>query len=177
MNREDMTRAITFIEILAVLTVIVISAYFLSPIFLRIQNTILLHQEIEHIRSFIYYIQTKAKYRKQSYSITIAQNKQNHQYCIIAVAKKSDKQTACDCLFLPSCRIQSDYHLYQSQNSAIVLKSQSLYPEIFFNIDGNAARLGEKCLGLSLNETQEVIQFDEAGGINVVQKNKRTKCR
>lgn len=96
---------------------------------------------------------------------------------MIAVEKKNSKETACDCLNIKSCNINSLYYVYYSQLNPVKLMSNSLYPKVFMNIDGIAGRLETVCLGLKYYYSQQVLQFDANGLINVAQKNKRTKCR
>lgn len=170
-----MYRAITFIEIVISLAISVIALYFISPIIFRLQDPVLLTREVDQIKSFIYQIQTQARYFKQRYSVSISQNA--NRWCMVAIAKKSTKETACNCLNLSSCAINSSYYLYQPISSSIKLKSNSLYPKVFMNIDGVAGRLETICLGLTLNQSQQILQFDSNGVINVAQQGKRTKCR
>ncbi|QIM62218.1 Type II secretory pathway, pseudopilin PulG [Pasteurellaceae bacterium Orientalotternb1] len=170
-----MYRAITLIELLIALAVISITLYFLSPSIYQIQDPILLNNEIDKIKAFIYQVQTQARYHKQRYSVSISQN--NTNWCIIAIAKNNSKETACNCLMSNSCRITSQYYLYHPVSHKVELKSNSLYPKVFMNIDGVTGRLETICLGINLNESRRVIQFDSSGVINVAQQNKRTKCR
>lgn len=172
-----MHRAITLIELLITLTVMIVAIYFISPIIFHLPDPIIIQNEVDQIRAFIYQIQTKARYHKQNYSITVNQNQSDNRWCIVAIAKKSTKQTACDCLNIKNCEIQDGYFSYQPFSQKIKLKSNSLYPKVFFNIDGRTGQLGEKCLGLRLNNISEVLQFNSDGVINVAQKNKRTQCR
>lgn len=172
-----MYKAVTLIELLITLVVMVISIYFLSPIIFQLSAPIVLNNEIDQIKSFIYHIQTQARYQKRSYSITIRQNSANHQWCMIAIEKKSSKETACDCLNLKSCRLTSAYSLYHTYLNQIKLKSNRLYPNVFMNIDGVAGRLETTCLGLAYRNVQQIVQFETNGLINIAQPHKRTQCR
>lgn len=170
-----MYRAITLINLLITLAIIAITFSFFSPSLYQIQEPILLNNEIDKIKAFIYQIQTQARYHKQHYSVSISQN--NTNWCMIAIAKNNRKETACNCLMLKSCNITDRYYVYQPISHKIKLKSNSLYPKVFMNIDGVTGRLETVCLGVNLNESHRVIQFDSSGVINVAQQNKRTKCR
>lgn len=172
-----MYRAITLIEILTTFVVMAISLYFLLPVIFHLPDPVLLNNEIDRVKSFLYQVQTKARYQQQRYSITVKQPQGNKQWCMIAIAKKNSKQTACDCSNINSCNITGEYYLYTSQLKSIKLISNSLYPKVFMNIDGVAGRLETVCLGLSYHHSQQVLQFDSNGIINVAQQNKRTKCR
>lgn len=172
-----MYRAVALIELLITLVIIIISIYFISPILFRIQIPILLNNEIDQIKTFIYKIQTQARYKKQRYSLTISQNKTTYDWCIIAIEKHSSKEIICDCLNITNCKLDSSYYIYKSKLKNLELKSKNIYPNSFMNIYGNAGRLETVCLGLKYNQYQKVIQFDANGIINVAQDNKRTKCR
>lgn len=172
-----MWRAFTLIEILITLSILVISILFISPVLFSLQDRWALESEIENISSFIYQIQTKARFEKKNYSLTIAQNNDEKKWCIIAIQKESSKQVTCNCLNLNSCAINSEYHLYQNQHKDIVLKNKSLFPKSFISIDGNAGRLESKCINISLNKESDILQFDQWGRIYVSPKNKRSTCR
>ncbi|HDL5346002.1 TPA: Type II secretory pathway, pseudopilin PulG, partial [Mannheimia haemolytica] len=92
-----MYKAITLIEILTTITIMVIAVYFISPVIFTLQDRIALHSEIENIQSFIQQIQTKARYTKRNYTLTLSQR--NNQWCMIAVIKpiNTSKQIICDC--------------------------------------------------------------------------------
>nr|WP_314740293.1 Type II secretory pathway, pseudopilin PulG [uncultured Haemophilus sp.] len=172
-----MWRAFTLIEILITLSILIISILFVSPVLFSLQDRWALESEIENITSFIYQIQTKARFQKKNYSLTIAQNNDEKKWCIIAIQKESTKQVTCNCLNINSCVINGEYHLYQNQHQNIVLKNKSLFPKSFISIDGNAGRLESKCINISINKESEVLQFDQWGRIYVSPKNKRTTCR
>ncbi|OOH91460.1 Type II secretory pathway, pseudopilin PulG [Pasteurellaceae bacterium 15-036681] len=167
-------KAFSLIETLITLVILILSLYFISPIFFKLHDHLLLNKEIDQVKAFIYQIQSKARYQKQNYSISI--NQDNQQWCMVAVAKLDSKQIACDCLNINSCLIKDEYRLYHSHN-ALTLKSNSLYPKVFMNVDGNAGRLESKCLGFALNNEKDVIQFEQNGVVYVIQKNKRSTCR
>ncbi|WP_369828919.1 Tfp pilus assembly protein FimT/FimU [Glaesserella sp. 15-184] len=167
-------RAITFIETLFAITILAIALYFISPTIFRLQDHILLNNEIDQIKAFIYQIQTKARYQKQNYSISISQNITEKKWCMIAVEKISDKQIPCNCLNIQSCPIQKSYYLYETKNS--VVKNNSLYPKVFVNVDGKSGRLEAKCLRVTVNKIYDILQIEQNGVINVIQKGKRTTC-
>lgn len=172
-------KAISLIELLITLAVMVIAIYFISPAIFHLPDPIILNNEVEQIRSFFYQIQTKARFTKTNYSLSVSQK--NNQWCIIAIEKaEENKEITCNCLNLLSCTIPASYHLYKSKESIkhkVSLKSKDLYPNSFINIDGITGKLESKCLGLRINKSQLVMQFNEYGVINVAQQDKRTECR
>ena len=172
-----MWRAFTLIDILITLTLLTISILFISPILFSLQDKWALESEIENLSSFIYQIQTKARFQKKNYSLTIAQNNNEKKWCIIAIQKESSKQVICNCLNIKSCVLKDEYHLYENQHKNIVLRNKSLFPKSFISIDGNAGRLESKCINISLNNTSEILQFDQWGRIYVSPKNKRSTCK
>lgn len=188
MYRFFSLRAFSLVEIMITLAIMVIASFFISPVIFKLQDRIKLQNEIENLQSFIYQVQTKARYYKQSYSLTISQNSTStkgdrnneiNQWCIIAIKKPTanSKQIICDCLNLKSCVINDAYFLYQNQFPNIVLKNKSLYPKSFISIDGVAGRLESKCLHISLNNESDILQFDPWGRVYVNPKNKRSTCR
>ncbi|WP_373767539.1 Tfp pilus assembly protein FimT/FimU [Glaesserella sp.] len=172
-----MFRAFTLIELLTAFTVVVISLYFISPTIFRIQENILLHQEIDQIKTFLYQVQSHSRYAKKHYSLTVSQREEEKKWCMIAIEKSYSKQRVCDCFNLPSCNISSHYYVYHNIHPQIQLKSNSLYPRAFIDIDGRSARLSPKCLDMRTNHAREIIQFDQNGVVNVVQEQKRSTCR
>lgn len=172
-----MYKAITIIELLTTIAIMVIAVYFVSPVIFTLQDRVALNREIENIQSFIYQIQTKARYSKRNYTLTISQR--NNQWCMIAVIKpkKSSKQIICDCLNKAICNLNEEYHLYTPIHQSIVLKNKSLYPKSFINIDGVSGQLESKCIHLSLNKESDILQFEQLGRIYVAAKNKRSTCK
>lgn len=172
-----MYKAITLIEMLTAMAIIVISIYFISPIIFTFQDRIALNSEIENIQSFIYQIQTKARYSKRNYTLTISQ--QNNRWCMVAVIKpvNSNKKIICNCLMKNSCNQNEEYHLYKPTHQSIVLKNKSLYPKSFINIDGVSGQLESKCIHLNLNKESDILQFDQLGRVYVAAKNKRSTCK
>ncbi|MDG6338682.1 type II secretion system protein [Glaesserella parasuis] len=169
-----MFRAITIIETLFAMSIMAIALYFFSPSLFYLQDHIVLNNEIDQIKSFIYQIQAKARYQKHNYSISISQNLADKKWCMVAIEKVSDKQIACNCLNIASCDIQKSYYLYQTENA--VVKNNSLYPKVFINVDGKSGRLESKCLRVTVNKIYEILQVEQNGVINVIQKGKRTSC-
>ncbi|QGM80052.1 pilus assembly FimT family protein [Otariodibacter oris] len=169
-----MYRAFTLIELLTVLSITFISIYFISPVIYRLQDQIILSSEIENIRSFFYLIQSKARYTKQNYSVNIKQD--DKSFCIIAIKKIDGLFNKCNCFSINLCDIQSEYFIYRNISNDILLKSNGLYPKPFLSIDGRSGKLESKCLGLRRNNEGRVLQFDQNGLINVIQKKKRSKC-
>lgn len=170
-----MYRAITLIELLTTLAVMVIGLLFFSPVFFQIQSPILLANEIDQIKSFIYQVQTTARYQQTAFSVSI--NQRNNQWCMIAVEKIDSKQIACDCLNIKSCTIKKRNFIYQHTSSHIQLISKKLFPTVLMNVDGITGKLESICLGLKIKNVQQTIQFNENGVIGVAQTGKRTKCR
>lgn len=172
-------RAFTLLESLITLVILVIAIYFISPVIFRLQDSVALHQEIENLRSFIYQVQTQARYQKSNYSLTLSQNETKQKWCLIAIQKEknNDKQIICDCLNLSSCPTTRPYFLYQNQHRQITLKNKSLYPKPFINVDGVAATLESKCLQLSRNNLTEILQINQYGRVYVIPKNKRSTCK
>ncbi|MEG9476594.1 type II secretion system protein [Mannheimia indoligenes] len=172
-----MYKAITLIEMLTAIAIMVIAIYFISPIIFTFQDRISLNSEIENIQSFIYQIQTKARYSKRNYTLTISQR--NNQWCIVAAIKpiNNTKQIICDCLNKKSCSSTEEYHIYNPSNQNIILKNKSLYPKSFINIDGVSGQLESKCINLSLNKESEILQFEQLGRVYVAAKNKRSTCK
>lgn len=172
-----MYRAITLIETLTAIAVMVIAIYFISPVIFILQDRIALHREIENIQSFIYQIQTKSRYSNRNYTLTLSQN--NNQWCMIAVIKpiNSTKQIICDCLNKQFCHLDEEYHLYTPSYPNILLKNKSLYPKSFINIDGVSGQLESKCINISLNQESEILQFTQLGRVYVAEKSKRSSCK
>lgn len=166
----------TIIELMITLVVMVIAVYFISPAIFHLPEPIILNNEIDQVRSFIYRIQSKARYQKKDFTISISQNSEN-RWCIIAIAKNNNEHTACDCLNIKSCRISDEYFLYQSNLQYIKLKTKDLYPHIFIRMSGKSGRLESKCLGFGLHQYSLELQFNQNGVINVADKSKRTQCR
>lgn len=172
-----MLRSFTLIEILIAIAVLTIATFFISPVIFTLQDKFALNSEIKHIQSFIYQIQTKARYSQESYSISISQNINDKQWCIIAIKKETSEQIICDCLNINSCIIKNYAYLYKNKYPNIILKNKSLYPKSFISIDGAAGRLESKCINISRNKESEILQFDQWGRIYVMEKNKRSNCK
>lgn len=172
-----MYKAITLIETLTTIAIMVIAIYFVSPVIFTLQDRIALNQEIENIQSFIYQIQTKARYSKRNYTLTLSQ--QNNRWCMIAVIKpiNSTKQVICDCLNKQFCNLNEEYHLYTPIHQNILLRNNSLYPKSFINIDGVSGKLESKCINISLNQESDILQIEQLGRVYVAEKNKRSTCK
>lgn len=170
-----MFRAFNLIESITTLTIFVIAFYFISPSLFQNSDKIKLNNEIEQIKSFIYHIQSQARYTKQRYSLSISQAT-SQKFCFIAVKKESSKQIACDCFNLSTC-MAKEYQTYYSQSSNIILRNKNLYPKVFMNIDGISAKLESKCINMRLNKESEILKFDQNGAVYVIQKSKRTQCQ
>lgn len=169
-----MYRAITLFETLITLTIVMIALVFISPIIFRLHSHWILDNEIDHLKSFLYRVQKTARYRQQNYLLSMAQDQD--RWCIIAVAKKSEKQTACHCGYISSCSFAQDYFIYRSQKS-IRLNSKKQYPKTLANIDGKSGEISATCLNLSIENQQAVLQIQRNGVINVLPQNARTQCK
>lgn len=171
--------AFSLIEITITIFILVISIYFISPVVFSLKDKFALQSEIENIQSFIYQVQSKARFNNQNYSLTISQKEFEKKWCIIAVKKEknSTKQIICDCLNIQSCNLNDEHFIYKPQYKNIIVKNKSLYPKSFINIDGLAGRLESKCLNVSLNKESEILQFDQWGRVYVSPKNKRSTCK
>ncbi|HDL5538506.1 TPA: Type II secretory pathway, pseudopilin PulG, partial [Mannheimia haemolytica] len=66
---------------------------------------------------------------------------------------------------------------YTPTHQQIVLKNKSLYPKSFINVDGVSGQLESKCIKLSLNKENEILQFEQLGRVYVAAKNKRSTCK
>lgn len=170
--------AFSLIEGLITLAISVIALYFISMVAFHLQDITALNQEINQIQAFIYKIQSKARYEKRSYSLTISQNEKQKAWCLIAIEKPKNnrKEMVCDCLNLPACSLQTDYFLYRNQHTDILLKNKSLYPKTFINIDGSAGNLESKCLQISRHGVMEILQY-QGGRAYVIDKAKRSQCK
>ncbi len=171
-------KSFTLIEVLTILTILVISIHFVSPSIFKLQDNIKLENEIEQLKSFIYQVQTKARFNKENYSVVLSQNIKKQQWCAIAIKKKGKRSTnvKCNCLNITSCNKFDDYFLYKNNVKNSQLKTPQIYPKNFLSIDGKAASLEEKCLKISINQQNKVLQFKSTGIINVISKNKKSRC-
>ncbi|MDP8051193.1 type II secretion system protein [Pasteurella atlantica] len=170
-------KAFTLIETLITLTILVIALYFLSPSIFKLQDKMKLESELTQLKSFVYQVQTKARYHKKRYSLLISQDLNRQKWCVIAIKKKSRRKVRCDCLNLSSCAKFKEYLLYNNSYPETQIKSSLLYPKSFINIDGVAATSESKCLNIAINQQSEILQFHQYGVINVIAKNKTSKCR
>lgn len=164
---------------LITLAILVIATHFISPILFQMYDRIALNNEIANLQSFIYQIQTKARYQQKNYTLTISQNNKTGNWCLIALSKQagSKNEVICDCLNIKHCPANNEFLLYHNQYRNIQLSNKSLYPNSFINIDGMAGRLESKCLYLRLNQENEILQLDQWGRIYVIPKTKRSNCK
>lgn len=172
-----MYRAITFIELLTTIVVMVIALYFLSPILFRLQQPLLLNNEIDQIKSFIYQVQRQSYYQQKDYQLFISQDLAKKQWCLFAFAEKSPDLPPCNCLNRQSCRLPTEYLFYQPQTFQISLSSSNLYPNRFLTFNSKLGTLDDRCLKLSINNQVRILQINSKGVINEPQDNKRSKCR
>lgn len=167
-------KAISLIELLTALAVIVIAIYFISPIIFHLPEPIILNNEVEQVRSFFYTVQTKARYSQKSYTISLNQDKQ--QWCMIAVAKNDENHIPCNCLHIESCHLHSHYFLYQPHTKYVQLASKKFFPNIFMRINSDTGGVESVCLRLFIHKYEQVLQFNTTGVMNVIQKGKRSQC-
>lgn len=170
-----MFRAVTVIELLITLAITVIAGFYFSPTLFRLHDQFVVAQEVENVKSFLYGIQDKARFQNQNYALTIAQNEQG--WCIVALAKKRGKQTACNCLTLASCDLNdAEYRLYRNQN-AVSIYNKKLFPSILTYVDGKSGNQSSLCLGISKGQSQAILQIQRNGVINVIDQKARSQCK
>lgn len=169
-----MFRAVTLIELLISIAILFIGIYFISPVIFRLQDYYQVNSEMENIKSFLYQIQTKARFYNQNYAISIVN--QSNKWCMVAIAKNSEKTTACDCLNLSSCTLNSDYLIYQNRYP-VSLQNKNMYPKWFTHFDGKSGNQATICLGVSLNQEQAILQIQRNGVINVIRGKTRSRCK
>lgn len=168
-------KAISLIELLTALAVIVIAIYFISPVIFHLPEPIILNNEVEQVRSFFYTVQAKARYSQQAYTVSLNQDN-HHKWCMIAVAKNDENHTPCNCLHIESCRLASPYFLYESRSKYVQLSSKKFFPNIFMRINSDTGGVESVCLRLFIHKYEQVLQFNTTGVINVIQKGKRSQC-
>lgn len=170
-----MFRATTVIELLVTLSIMLIAVYFISPIWFGLQDRILVENEVENLKSFLYQIQDKARYHNQNYALTLAQ--ENSNWCIIAIAKKDEKSTACNCLNLKSCLLTENHYLLYRNIMDVSVYNRRFYPSIFTHFDGKSGNQSTICLNISKGKHQSVLQIQRNGVINVLDVKSRTQCK
>lgn len=171
-----MLRAVTIIELLMTLAMTIIAIYFISPVWFQLQDQILIESEVENVKSFLYQIQDKSRYKNQNYALTISKNNQN--WCIIAVAKNQEKVTACNCLNVKSCDLKdTEYQLYRNIHQ-VDIYNRNLYPKILTHFDGKSGNQSTLCLNISKDKNQVILQIQRNGVINVINDQKsRSQCK
>ncbi|MDP8162684.1 Type II secretory pathway, pseudopilin PulG [Pasteurella skyensis] len=177
MGNHSILKAITLIETLITLCILVISLYFLSPVIFKLQDNHKLNTEIALVKSFIYQVQTKARYHKKRYSLLLSQDVAKQKWCIIAIKKKTRRRVKCNCLNLSSCAKFDEYLLYKNNIDGSQLNTSLYYPKTFINIDGIAGTLESKCVNISVNQYSEILKFNQYGVVDVIPKNKISRCR
>lgn len=168
--------AFSLIETLIALSILVFAIYFISPVYFKINDLFAIRHEIEQVKSFIYQIQSKARYTKQNYTLTVSQNENDGKWCIVALKKNSSKQVVCNCLNIISCPIE-EYLVYYNHFNRVKLVNNSLYPKAFINIDGISGRLESKCIRFEIDKQNDILQLEQNGLIYVMPKNKRSSCK
>lgn len=169
-----MFRAFSFIEALVVLAVTVIAFYLIPPVIFRLHNTAALQNEVENIRAFLYQVQADARFHQHHYAVQIAQ--QGSQWCLIALAKKREKPTACNCLTVQACHLDVPYRLYRNY-SDVILTTKRLYPDTFMHFDPKSGNPSNICLGLKADNQQVVLQIQRNGVINAIYGQTRSRCK
>lgn len=172
-----MFRAITLIETLITLALIVISIYFISPVVFRVHDSYLVENELDHITSFIYQIQSRARYTKTAYSINLVENRAEKRWCMVAIQKQRSQRELCNCFQLSACPRQAVYQLYSIQSEKVEMKTNKQFPQYTLDIDGLSGGMEEGCLKLRNRDYEQILQFDPRGVINVAQPNARTECK
>lgn len=172
-----MFRAITLLESLITLVLIVISVYFISPVVFRLHDSYLVENELDHITSFIYQIQSRARYTKTAYSINLVENRAEKRWCMVAIQKQSSQRELCNCFQLSACPRQAAYQLYSIQSEKVEMKTNKQFPQYTLDIDGLSGGMEESCLKLRSHDYEQILQFDPRGVINVAQPNARTECK
>lgn len=171
-----MLRAVTTLELLITLAISIIAIYFISPVWFQLQDRIMIENEVENVKSFLYQIQDNSRYKNQNYALTIAKNNQN--WCIIAVAKTQEKSTACDCLNLKSCDLnKTEYQLYRNIHQ-VDIYNRNLYPKILTHFDGKSGNQSTICLNIFKEKNQAILQIQRNGVINVlIDQRARSQCK
>lgn len=168
-----MLKATTLIEILTTLAVAVIGIYFLSPTIFRLQDPFSVQQEAENLRAFFHQIRSTARFQQQNYAISVAQNAQ--QWCAVAIAKNGTKAPACNCLQSDFCAINASYRLYRSQHGTEI-KASNLFPAVLTHIDGTSGNNSGGCINIIKGKENQILQFQQAGVVNVIQSKTRSNC-
>lgn len=168
-------KAITLIETLITLIILVVVTYFISPLIFKLQDEIKLQNELEQFRGFIYQVQERARYNKKSYTLSLSQNDKN--WCIVAVKKKGRRRQLCNCLDISSCSSFKENWLYLNKIVNSEIKSPLVYPKRFIDINGQTGKLESQCLKIKVNDQETILQFKSYGIIDVISKNENTKCR
>lgn len=169
-----MVRAVNTLEVAITLMISVIALYFISPIFFRLHDALLVQREVEHLTTFLFQAQTEARLKRLNYAIIVSQ--QANKWCVMAFAKKHDKLPACHCLNPSICPSESDFRLYFPQSQA-ELKVNRQYPAVLTHIDGHSGNNSGGCLSIFKGEERAILQFQQAGVINVVRGKTRSQCQ
>lgn len=170
-----MYRSFSLIETLTTLVVLTIAVYFISPIYFPLQGNNYIQHEINAFRNFLYQIQSQSRFYKQNYIVKIYQ--QENKWCAISFAKKLEKSTACDCFNVDRCRNLTEIFRYMPISHNITVHSKKIYPNTFLNIDGVSGRFNEGCLLFKQGENYEILQINDNGVADVIQKGKRSQCK
>lgn len=169
-----MIRAFNLLEATITLTISVIALYFISPIFFRLHDHLLVQRESELLTAFLYQIQTTARLTRTNYAILVTQ--QAEKWCVMAVAKNSEKLPACHCFNPSLCPANSEFTLYFPQTQS-ELKANRQYPAVLTHIDGNSGNNSGGCLNIYKDESRAILQFQQMGVINVVKGKTRSQCQ
>ncbi len=170
-------KAVTLIEVLITIVLLVIVIHFVSPAIGKLQDSVKLKSELTQFRDFIYQVQEKARYSKKSYTLSLSQDLKNNRWCVIALKKKGRRRVKCNCLELSSCSSFKEYTLYQNHIKDSQIRTPLVYPKRFIDINGMTAKLESQCLKIKVNKQEAILQFKPYGIIDVISKNKKTKCR
>lgn len=168
-----MRRAVTLIELLTVLAVSVIALYLLSITLFHLPDPIAVGREVELMRAFFHQVQSEARFSRQNYAITLA--REGERWCAIAIAKNDKNQTACNCLMLSSCQLNSDYRFYQPRYNTTI-KPSKWFPAVLTHIDGKSGNNSGGCVNVIKGSENLILQFQQAGVVNVIQGKTRSNC-
>lgn len=155
------------------LSISLFALYMLSPILFRLHDHLLIQQEADNLQSFLFQLQSEARFNQWNYALTLAQHAQG--WCVIGLVKNSEKLPTCHCLNLPECASNTAYRVYHNQTSTS-LYANRLYPTVFTHIDGISGNSSGGCLNLSKGEEKRILQLQQAGVVNVVQHKSRSRC-
>lgn len=168
-----MYRAATLIELLTTLAVSLILLSLFSPAVFRLADPIAVQREAEQLQTFFAQIQADARYQRRNYALMVSQEK--GRWCAIAMAKNGAKQSACNCLNLSVCRLDTPYRLYHSHYATEIVPSK-FYPAVLTYLDGSSGNNAGGCVRIVKGTAWLILQFQQLGVVNVIQSKTRSNC-